>query len=235
MDTGITLNPQRRAALVASGAWQDQTLLDYLDTTVARTPDRPAIIGYRVGDDTRTELSYRDLDQTVTRMAAGAWQPWASSRRRGRLPAAKLVADHRPAPGLPAHRRHPEPADAHLSGTGAALHAGPRRSPTVGDSQALSGLRLRGHDRRNPGGTATFGDAAGDRRRRRAQLRAAPAGHPLGRHHGHPNPVFPTPSRAPTTSSRFSTPRAPPASPRGSCTPPTPCSPTSAPTPSGST
>lgn len=80
MDTGITLNPQRRAALVASGAWQDQTLLDYLDTTVARTPDRPAIIGYRVGDDTRTELSYRDLDQTVTRMAAGAWQPWASSR-----------------------------------------------------------------------------------------------------------------------------------------------------------
>lgn len=71
MDTGITLNPQRRAALVASGAWQDQTLLDYLDTTVARTPDRPAIIGYRVGDDTRTELSYRDLDQTVTRMAAG--------------------------------------------------------------------------------------------------------------------------------------------------------------------
>jgi cyclohexanecarboxylate-CoA ligase len=71
MDTGITLNPQRRAAMVASGAWQDQTLLDYLDTTVARTPDRPAIIGYRVGDDTRTELSYRDLDQTVTRMAAG--------------------------------------------------------------------------------------------------------------------------------------------------------------------
>lgn len=71
METGITLNPERRAAMVESGAWNDKLLTDYLDQTVATTPDREAIVGYQVTGDTRTALTYRELNNTVTRMAAG--------------------------------------------------------------------------------------------------------------------------------------------------------------------
>ncbi|HET8802101.1 MAG TPA: AMP-binding protein [Marinobacter sp.] len=71
METGITLNPERRAAMVESGAWNDKLLTDYLDQAVATTPDREAIVGYQVTGDTRTALTYRELNNTVTRMAAG--------------------------------------------------------------------------------------------------------------------------------------------------------------------
>ena len=71
MDTGTTLNPERRAAMVESGAWNDKLITDYLDQAVANSPDREAIIGYQVTGDTRTALTYRRLNDTVTRMAAG--------------------------------------------------------------------------------------------------------------------------------------------------------------------
>ncbi|HCK75792.1 MAG TPA: cyclohexanecarboxylate-CoA ligase, partial [Gammaproteobacteria bacterium] len=71
MDTGITLNPERRAAMVESGAWNDKRITDYLDQAVASTPDREAIVGYQVTSDTRTALTYRQLNNKVTRMAAG--------------------------------------------------------------------------------------------------------------------------------------------------------------------
>ncbi|MCG2582107.1 MAG: AMP-binding protein [Marinobacter sp.] len=71
MDTGITPQPERRSAMVKSGAWNDKIITQYLDDAVAATPDRTAIVGYRVTDDTRESLSYRELNDTVTRMAAG--------------------------------------------------------------------------------------------------------------------------------------------------------------------
>ena len=71
MDTGITLNPERRAAMLESGAWNEKLITDYLDHAVASSPDREAIVGYQVTGDTRTALTYRELNDTVTRMAAG--------------------------------------------------------------------------------------------------------------------------------------------------------------------
>ena len=71
MDTGITLNPERRDAMLESGAWNDKLITDYLDQAVASTPDREAIVGYQVTSDTRTALTYRQLNNKVTRMAAG--------------------------------------------------------------------------------------------------------------------------------------------------------------------
>ncbi|KAA1174098.1 AMP-binding protein [Marinobacter salinexigens] len=71
MDTGISLNPERRAAMIESGAWNDKLITDYLAQAIANTPDRVAIVGYQVTSDTRTSLTYRELDQKVTRMAAG--------------------------------------------------------------------------------------------------------------------------------------------------------------------
>ncbi|SNC59603.1 cyclohexanecarboxylate-CoA ligase [Marinobacter sp. es.048] len=71
MDTGITINPERRAAMINSGAWNDNIITDYFDQAVASTPDREAIVGYQVTSDTRTALTYRELNDKVTRMAAG--------------------------------------------------------------------------------------------------------------------------------------------------------------------
>ena len=83
MDTGITLNPERRDAMLESGAWNDKLITDYLDQAVASTPDREAIVGYQVTSDTRTALTYRQLNDKVTRMAT--WWP-ASYRTGGRPP-----------------------------------------------------------------------------------------------------------------------------------------------------
>lgn len=71
MDTGIILNPERRTAMVESDAWNDKLITDYLQEAVSNTPDRAAIVGYQVTDDTRTALTYQELNNTVTRMAAG--------------------------------------------------------------------------------------------------------------------------------------------------------------------
>ncbi len=71
METGITPNPARRAAMIESGAWNDKLITSYLDEAVAATPEREAIVSYRVTEDTRTALTYRELNDIVTRMAAG--------------------------------------------------------------------------------------------------------------------------------------------------------------------
>ena len=71
METGITPQPERRSAMIQSGAWNDTLITDYLDHAVAATPDREAIVGYRVSEDTRTALTYRELNNNVTRIAAG--------------------------------------------------------------------------------------------------------------------------------------------------------------------
>jgi len=71
MDTGIIFNPERRSAMMECGAWNDKLITDYLDEAVTNTPDRAAIVGYQVTTDTRTALTYRELNDKVTRIAAG--------------------------------------------------------------------------------------------------------------------------------------------------------------------
>ena len=58
----------RRAAMIASGDWRDQTLLDHLYRVVAATPDKPAIIAIRNGDE--HHIDYRTLDRLSDRVAA---------------------------------------------------------------------------------------------------------------------------------------------------------------------
>ncbi len=71
METGFTPQPERRSAMIQSGAWNDKLITDYLDKALARTPDHAAIISYQVATDTRTTLTYGELHNKVTRMAAG--------------------------------------------------------------------------------------------------------------------------------------------------------------------
>ena len=58
----------RRAAMIAAGDWRDQTLLDHLRHVVASTPDKPAIIAIRNGDE--HHIDYRTLDRLSDRVAA---------------------------------------------------------------------------------------------------------------------------------------------------------------------
>ncbi|MDX5376007.1 MAG: AMP-binding protein [Halomonas sp.] len=65
------LTPERRQAMTALGAWNDMLLTDYLEEAVASAPGRPAIVTYRMADGTHESLTYAELDEKVTRMAAG--------------------------------------------------------------------------------------------------------------------------------------------------------------------
>ncbi|SEG24514.1 AMP-binding protein [Billgrantia desiderata] len=65
------LTPERRQAMVALGAWNDMLLTDYLDEAVASAAGRPAIVTYRVAEGSHDSLSYAELNEKVTRMAAG--------------------------------------------------------------------------------------------------------------------------------------------------------------------
>lgn len=71
MKISTNMHPQRRSAMVEIGAWNDMIITDYLDQAVSSSPDSAALIAYRVSEDQRTTLSYRELDRIVTRMAAG--------------------------------------------------------------------------------------------------------------------------------------------------------------------
>ena len=62
---------QRRVDMVTSGAWQDKTIVDYLEQAVAAAPDKAALVSYQVAADQRTELNYRVLNELTTRVAAG--------------------------------------------------------------------------------------------------------------------------------------------------------------------
>ncbi|MCE8012413.1 AMP-binding protein [Billgrantia desiderata] len=65
------LTPERRQAMVVLGAWNDMLLTDYLDEAVASAASRPAIVTYRMADGTHESLTYAELDEKVTRIAAG--------------------------------------------------------------------------------------------------------------------------------------------------------------------
>ncbi|QTP60640.1 AMP-binding protein [Billgrantia antri] len=65
------LTPERRQAMIALGAWNDMLLTDYLEEAVASAAGRPAIVTYRMADGTHESLTYAELDEKVTRMAAG--------------------------------------------------------------------------------------------------------------------------------------------------------------------
>ena len=65
------LTPERRQAMVACGAWNDMLLTDYLDEAVASAASHPAIITYRMAEGDRSLLTYQELNEKVSRMAAG--------------------------------------------------------------------------------------------------------------------------------------------------------------------
>src|SRR5690554_5793036 len=71
MPIHTNLTPERRKSMVELGAWNDKIITDYLDEAVASAGDKAAIITYRMADGSRVELSYRELNEKVTRIVAG--------------------------------------------------------------------------------------------------------------------------------------------------------------------
>ncbi|MEQ4538668.1 AMP-binding protein [Halomonas desiderata] len=71
MPIETNLTPERRQAMIALGAWNDMLLTDYLDEAVASAAGRPAIVTYRMAEGSHDSLSYAELNEKVTRMAAG--------------------------------------------------------------------------------------------------------------------------------------------------------------------
>ncbi|OUE37037.1 cyclohexanecarboxylate-CoA ligase [Billgrantia desiderata SP1] len=71
MPIHTNLTPGRRQSMVELGAWNDKIIADYLDEAVTSAGEKAAIITYRMADGSRVELSYRELNEKVTRIAVG--------------------------------------------------------------------------------------------------------------------------------------------------------------------
>lgn len=70
MNITATVSCERRASMIESDAWNDMIITDYLDQAVSSMADSPALISYRVNQNERRSLSYLELNQVVSRMAA---------------------------------------------------------------------------------------------------------------------------------------------------------------------
>ena len=60
----------RGPAMRAQGFWRDETLLNHLARAVARSPDKTAIVACRSDIGTETRLSYAQIDNLSSRLAA---------------------------------------------------------------------------------------------------------------------------------------------------------------------
>ena len=61
----------RRAAMISSGAWRDETLLDHFSRHLAAAPERTAIVARRGETGVETRLTYRELDRLSDVVAIG--------------------------------------------------------------------------------------------------------------------------------------------------------------------
>ncbi|CAG2135553.1 Medium-chain fatty-acid--CoA ligase [Cupriavidus yeoncheonensis] len=69
MDFDAVLIAPRRAASVAAGLWHDRTINDYLDASVARSPDGAAVTSLQVESGAVRRFTWRQLDAVVARIA----------------------------------------------------------------------------------------------------------------------------------------------------------------------
>jgi len=67
----ILLTPERLESNRSAGYWTDRLLTDYLDDTVARVPDRVAIVDNNSERGSRLQLTYGELSEQVDRIALG--------------------------------------------------------------------------------------------------------------------------------------------------------------------
>jgi cyclohexanecarboxylate-CoA ligase len=57
--------------MIEQGLWQDKTLLDHLDSVLAASPDKEALVVYRADAAREKRMTYREIDALATRLAAG--------------------------------------------------------------------------------------------------------------------------------------------------------------------
>ena len=67
----IYLTDSRRQAMAKSGLWPNRVLTDYFDDALRAVPDRTAVTGTNSATGEKVNLSYRELDRRVTRIALG--------------------------------------------------------------------------------------------------------------------------------------------------------------------
>ncbi|MFG1346703.1 cyclohexanecarboxylate-CoA ligase [Xanthobacter autotrophicus DSM 431] len=61
----------RRDAMISSGLWRDETLLDFFRRHVAAHPEKCAVIAHRADTGAETRLTYAELDAVSDRLAIG--------------------------------------------------------------------------------------------------------------------------------------------------------------------
>lgn len=66
----VSLSEERKRNMRHVGFWRDETILDYFDAAVAERPDHVAIVDYKSPSRRRFALTYRELNQHVSNIAA---------------------------------------------------------------------------------------------------------------------------------------------------------------------
>jgi non-ribosomal peptide synthetase component E (peptide arylation enzyme) len=83
-------------AMRAGGFWLDKSFDEFIVEAAARTPDKPALVGYRADREGCPAASgWRQLADLVARCAAGLRRPGRRRRRHRRRAAAQLVGVRR--------------------------------------------------------------------------------------------------------------------------------------------
>ncbi len=71
MEFDAVLIPPRRDTMIERGLWADRTINDYLDSCVAKTPDKTALTALRTASEEEISFSYRELAAIADRIAVG--------------------------------------------------------------------------------------------------------------------------------------------------------------------
>lgn len=65
------LPPKRREAMRIAGLWNDRVLASYFDETIARFPDKTAVVDFNSMACRESRLTYAELESRVSRMTVG--------------------------------------------------------------------------------------------------------------------------------------------------------------------
>ena len=132
-------------AMRDGGFWVDKNYDEFLQQTIAATPDKLALVADRVGPRRASRrFTYAELGDLVSRAAASLKRHGHRTRRRRLRAVAELVGiRRRRARGVP-RRRGRQSADADLPRARTELHARFRGDEAVRRAQDLPRLRPRG-------------------------------------------------------------------------------------------
>ena len=71
MEFDAVLIASRKEKMLKEGYWLNKTIIDSLRQTIDKNPDKTALVGFKVEDQTEQVFSYHDLWNMTNKIALG--------------------------------------------------------------------------------------------------------------------------------------------------------------------